>query len=101
MLDEAVTTLRAFAKRPGMYVNPVGVATVESFLTGLSAGLACAGLVYDQEVYKAVAASRGWKWRATGIVWHMREKGLSEEAIIQELIAIECEAYSRVARAGA
>lgn len=41
-----------------------------------------------------IAKARGWKWRSTGIVWHMRAKGRSEKEIIQELITIVIEILS-------
>ena len=78
-----------------MYVQPVEIATVQSYLHGFEAGCSLGGLAVTREVYEAAAAARGWKQRPTGIVWHVEAKGLSAEAIIQELIAVEAEAFRR------
>ena len=92
-LKEIVDHLSHFSKRPGMYVRPLDVAHVESYLQGLRNGCAFGGLEVSRELYQQVTEARGWKWRATGILWHMWSKKLSEEAIIQELVAIEMDAY--------
>ncbi len=81
-----------------MYVAPVEVATVQSYLHGLEAGCSFGGLTVSREVYIEAAANRGWKFQATGIVWHMRKKGLDDLAIIQELIAVEAEAFRVAAK---
>jgi len=93
VLDSVLELLEHFAKRTGIYVGPVEVATVQSFLTGLQAGCSLSGVSVSREVYKQAAASRGWKFRATGIVWHMRAKKLDDAAVIQELIAVQAEAF--------
>ena len=93
MLDRILELLESLSKRPQMYVHPVEVATIQSFLNGLEAGCYLAGLTISHETRGAAAASRGWKFRATGIVWHMKEKQLTDEQIIHELITVEVEAF--------
>jgi hypothetical protein len=93
MLEGVLELLDHFARRTGMHVQPVEVATVQSYLDGLRAGCSIAGLAASREVYERAARSRGWKSRATGIVWHMQAKKLDDAAVIQELIAVEAEAF--------
>ncbi len=93
MLDRVLELLEHFANRTGMYFHPVEVATVQSFLTGLQAGCSLSGLSVSREVYEQAAASRGWTLRASGIVWHMRAKKLADAAVVQELIAVQAEAF--------
>lgn len=93
MLDELLQLLEGLAKRPSMYVNPVEVATVQSYLHGLEAGCSMAGLRVSREAYAEAAKARGWKLRAMGIVWQMREQGLVEGEIIAELIAVQMDAF--------
>ena len=95
MIEDVLQLLEGMSRRPGMYVQPVEVATVQSYLHGLEAGCHFGGLHVTREIYEAAAASRGWKQQATGIVWHMKAKKLDAEAIIQELIAVEAEAFRR------
>ena len=97
MIEGVLQLLGSLSRRTGMYVQPVEVATLQSYLHGLEAGCSLGGLDVTREVYEAAAAARGWKQRATGIVWHMEAKGLAVEAIIQELIAVEAEAFRRAA----
>src|SRR5262245_7846349 len=68
VLERILEMLDHFAKRTGMYVHPVEVATVQSYLTGLEVGCSLAGLPVTREAYVQAAAARGWKFRATGIV---------------------------------
>ncbi len=97
MIEGVLQLLEGMSRRPGMYVQPVEIATIQSYLHGLEAGCHLGGLDVTREIYETAAASRGWKQRATGIVWHMEAKGLDAEAIIQELIAVEAEAFRRAA----
>ena len=93
MFDKVLALLDHMRRRTGMYVQPVEIATVQSFLHGLQKGCAFGGLKVTQEVYEAVAAARGWKWRAAGIIWHIKAKKLDDAAIIQELITVQMEAF--------
>jgi hypothetical protein len=97
VVDRVLDHLAGFAKRPGMYVNPVSIATVKSYLHGLETACSIHGNAVSREGYAQVAATRGWEVRANGIVWHMQAKNLDDAAIIQELIAVEAEAFRRIA----
>src|SRR5262245_25406582 len=74
VVERVLELLEAMSRRTAMYVHPVNIATVQSYLHGLQAGCAFGGLNVSREVYEAAAAARGWKLRAAGIVWHMRAK---------------------------
>jgi len=97
MLERILELLERLSRRTGMYVHPVEVATIQSYLHGLQTGCALGGLEVSREVYVEAAAARGWKFRATGIVWHMQAKKFTDEAVIQELIAVQAEAFRRAA----
>jgi hypothetical protein len=99
MLDRLLGLLAHFADNLAMYVHPVEITTVQSYLHGLVAGASIGGFTVSREVYVQAAASRGWEFRATGIVWHMREVGLSDAGIIRELIAVQAEAFRLAAGA--
>lgn len=93
MLEGVLKSLESFAARTEMYVHPVEVATVQSYLHGLEAGCRLGGLAVSRDLYVEAAAARGWEFRSTGIVWHMRARGLDEAAVIQELIAVQADAF--------
>jgi hypothetical protein len=97
MIEGVLQLLEGLSRRAGMYIQPVDIYNLQSDLYGLEAGCSLGGLTITREVYAAAASARGWKQRATGIVWHMQARGLSAEAIIQELIAVEAEAFRRAA----
>jgi len=97
VLESILELLDSLSRRTAMYVNPVDISTVQGYLRGLEAGCRIGGLDVPRDLYVEAAASRGWKFRATGIVWHMESKGYTKEAVIQELIAVEAEAFRRAA----
>jgi hypothetical protein len=97
MLQNVLKLLEFMSRRTEMFVNPVQIETVQSYLHGLQAGCALGGLEVSSEVYRAAAKSRGWTFRSTGIIWHMRAKKLSNQDIIKELIAVQAEAFQRAA----
>jgi hypothetical protein len=83
------------AKRPSMHVGTLSVATVKSYLHGLYAGCELAGMEYTSDEYYAAAQSLGWDPRgAIGVLRDFQRNGLTEDAIIRELIAIERAAYA-------
>jgi hypothetical protein len=87
----------SLAKRPALYVGTVSFATVRAFLSGLATGCRYAGIEYTWDDYLAAAEARGWDPRGNiGIVRDFRRKGLSEEDMVRELIAVERDTYARV-----
>src|SRR5262245_28196809 len=88
--------LDSFAKRPQLYVGTVSFATVRAYLSGLEAGCSYAGVHYSREDYLAAAEARGWDPRGNiGILRDFSCKGLSDDAMARELIAVEMDAYRR------
>jgi len=94
--------LDSLGKRPAMYVGRVSFDAVRAYLSGLSSGLKWAGIEYTWEEYLAAAESRGWNPRGSiGIERAFVEHELSDEKMVQELVAVEMDAYRRaLARLG-
>jgi len=90
--EKVLELLEVFRKRPAMYVYPVSVETVDSFLYGLSVGLNIGDGESAERFRRKAQVRRGWKWRNTSPIPQMREKGLDDVTIIAELIAIERDA---------
>jgi hypothetical protein len=88
LVDELVTLLAYEATRD-VRVEPV---TVENYLRGLSAACALAGHPIPSTLYERAAARRGWELRETSAIWHMRQSGLDDDAVIRELLAIQSDA---------
>ena len=94
--NELFRLLDSLAKRPEMYVHPVSFYSIRTYLHGLAAGLKFAGIEYSWEDYHSAATVRGFDPRgSTGIKRDFDAKGLSDEAMILEYIAIEVGAYRR------
>src|SRR5258707_2306143 len=49
---------------------------------------------YD-DIYREVVLQRGWEWTAHGALPSMRERGLDDAAIADELLVIEIEAWKK------
>jgi hypothetical protein len=77
-----------------MYFQPVDVTATENFLGGFHLGCSACGLEVPFEIRERVTIERGWQWSAALPSDQMREKGLAEEEMIDELFAIEIAAWS-------
>jgi hypothetical protein len=92
-VDNAVETIirhwQAVQLRKGMYIQPLNAESVRSYLYGFEMGCSVLGFEFPRDLWLEVAASRGWACGSGLPEMIMRERGLSEEAIIDEMIAIE------------
>ncbi len=88
MVDRILEILRSARERKPMYIQPVDLAAAENFLTGFKVGCFACGLEVPYEIRERVTIERGWKWDAAPPTKEMRERGLNEEQIIDELFAI-------------
>ena len=103
-IDRVNEILHLFAERPTRYVRTVNSETVFSFLWGLSFGCTSCGVPCSWKdligfIIQAQVA-RGWGPRAKEIEDEMRVKGMDDDAIIREHIAIYEDAF-RLARESA
>lgn len=96
-----IELLEAARQRPGMYIGAAEPARVESFVLGIQ--VACCVLGEDaspgltaNELKRQVISERGWKWPVQGLVFHLRQRGLSDAQIVDELFAIELECWKRI-----
>lgn len=90
--------LETVAKRPGMYLGPLTYESAHAFLLGFQLGARLAGLDYSGEQYVAAARERGWDPSGNiGILRDFRRKGLSDEQMARELIAVALAAYRQAA----
>ncbi|MCC7422066.1 MAG: hypothetical protein IT428_17440 [Planctomycetaceae bacterium] len=89
--------LDSFAARTPMYVQPVSVETVQSFLAGLECGCALGGLDVSVDARAKAAALRGWELLPSDVLGQMRARGFSDDAVIRELIAIQAEVFRKAA----
>jgi hypothetical protein len=89
-IDKMIRLLRSFQDRKKMYVQPVDLANVQSFLCGFAVGCLAADFDLPYELRDRAQESRGWNLsHGLGPVPQMRERGMSDEEIMDELIEIE------------
>jgi hypothetical protein len=88
-----IEILRSARDRKAMYLGTVDVPSAENFLNGFKVGCFACGRDVPLEVRARVTTKRGWVWSAKGPIEEMRERGLTEEEIVDELFAIEIAAW--------
>src|SRR4051794_24912570 len=93
MVGRIVEILIGDRRRKPMYLGTVDGTTAETFLCGFRVGCLACGLDVPLEIRQQATTARGWRWEASGPVPEMRERGLSEEQIADELFAIEIAAW--------
>jgi hypothetical protein len=93
--------LEAMRERPILYIGRMEHELMERLLWGFKIGCFAAGDVDDGfekhlEVSRQVIAEHGWEVLAISPSREMKERDLSEEAIIDELLAIEIDIWRRL-----
>jgi hypothetical protein len=94
MIERIVEFLTSVRSRKPMHLETVDAAAAMNFLHGFRVGCMACGFDLPPECCEQATTGRGWEWSAAGTAGQMRERGLSEEAIADELLAIEIEAWS-------
>lgn len=93
MVERIIEILRSARGRKAMYLGTIDVPSADSFLYGFRVGCFACGRDLSLAVRERVTTAHGWEWSARGPIEEMRERGLSEEEIVDELFAIEISAW--------
>ncbi|MDP9007964.1 MAG: hypothetical protein M3N91_04535 [Pseudomonadota bacterium] len=102
MSEEQLTTmfkcLAGLKDRPAMYIGDHDPKKALIFLAGFTTALAvCSGFVdHRGEVKQRIIKSRGWNWTNTGLIPQMKERGMSPEDMIAELVSVEIEMIKQI-----
>ncbi len=81
-----IEQVRRVAERPAMYLGNVTTASALSFRGGIYCACSALGITLTLKICSQAANSRGWEYGSSGGVNPMREHGLTEEQIVQELL---------------
>nr|WP_165232835.1 hypothetical protein [Aquisphaera insulae] len=81
-----------------MYFQPVEPRAVEHWLSGLRTGCSLAGLEWSPFDRSPALERRGLELRAAWETEQLVARGLGPEEIVDELLAIEIEAWRNVGR---
>jgi predicted nucleotidyltransferase len=86
-------------KRIGMYIGGNNPVFFNHFLNGFHAAAAILGLNRNTDgfrrMYEKVVIERGWRYTSAHPYQQMQERGMDNDAIIQEMIALESETWKR------
>jgi hypothetical protein len=96
-LDRLLAILHNARRRKEMYFSPVAPVPVVHWLHGLRTGASFTGLEWSAEHFGSALARRGLKFLTIATeVEELRARGLSDEAIVDELLSIEIEMWESV-----
>jgi hypothetical protein len=81
-----------------MYLTRVDPEAAENFLNGIGVACFACGLDVPLAIRERATIERGWNWSAARPIDEMRQRGLDEQAIVDELLAIEIVALEKLSR---
>jgi hypothetical protein len=93
--EKLLQLLQRLQQSKEMFIFPLTLASLENYLSGFRGACAACGFEVNRKLRQQVIERHGWKFSAAGPASQMKEKGMSEEAIMDELIAIEMELLKR------
>lgn len=88
-----IEVLESARRRKPMYLAPVSVDSAVHLLYGFNLAFFTMGLQISHATRQQAYIRHGWRYTALGVWETMRKKGMSEEAIVDELFALEIEAW--------
>jgi hypothetical protein len=91
-----IAILRSARRRKSMYFTSIEPRTVIDWLSGLRTGCTLAGLEWSPEDRRPVLERRGLEFTSAWENGQLAARGLSPEAIADELLAIEIEMWEQV-----
>lgn len=94
--DKPIQLLERFLQQKQDFVFPLEPQSVELFLTGFRAACVACGLDVPRKLKQQVLERRGWKFSASGPLPQMRDKGMKDDAIMDELIKIEIDQLRQI-----
>ncbi len=86
VIARLIEQVRRVAERPTMYLGSVTVASAIGFQAGIYCACSAFGIALTTALRSGASNSRGWEFGPSGGVNPMREHGLTEEQIVQELL---------------
>jgi hypothetical protein len=96
-IESIVSRLEHINQKPGMYIGELQSQVVEGFIDGFNTACHVLGLPFNKysDLYKQVLSEHGWAVSSGSCVLEMRERSMSDDSIIHELLTIEIEVWKR------
>lgn len=93
-IDKIIEFFEAVKVRPTMYFGKYDTEAFRIFTHGFYMSLSITKQSFPNlEMRKVAAKTRGWNFNALGIIPDMKEKELSNEDMVKELISVEIETW--------
>jgi hypothetical protein len=92
---KVIWTLEKIALRIRMYVSDGTPEGLQQLLHGFYMALHMCGFRHT-DMRNQVIYDRGWCISSMGELWQMREKGMNDDQMIQEIFTIEIETWKRM-----
>ena len=89
LVQKAIEALEKVRQRPAMFFHQPSEASAEDYLSGFATACHAFGLPIPFELRREATYMRGWGFPSVGPVPEMRERGYSEQEIVDELLVIE------------
>ncbi len=96
VIVKLIEELHSMLPRPALNIGETSVHATQTYLSGMQMACWAMGIIFSLDIQRKATKSRGWEFYAnTGL--YLRERGLSEEQIVQELLLIEIRMLELVA----
>jgi hypothetical protein len=96
-IDRLSACLESARRRPAMYFGRVEIGPAVHWLNGFSTAVSMTvGGPEPSKAREEVTRARGWEWTARHPSAEMIDRGMAAAAVIDELLAIECEVLRRL-----
>lgn len=93
VLNQLIEVLESAQQRKSMYFSPISPESVNHWLHGLRVGLSFCGVEWSTELRRQVVERRGLEFTAAGEVEQLVQRGLTSEAVVDELLALEIDMW--------
>ena len=94
-----INALEIVYERPALFIGEKdNVDSTMKFLQGFLVASDALGFKYSRDISRQVIIENDWEPRPGGVWLQMRDKGMSEEAIVQELIRLEIKNWQKLVR---
>ena len=100
---QIIRFLKMAMEHKGMIFGSTDIPSFLGWLSGFRQGAHFAGVMMGMDrlpnsIWQTITQQRGWQVTAVLPWWQMREKGMSDDAIIDEFLTIEIEAWRQTYR---
>jgi hypothetical protein len=80
-------------KRKAMCFRPVDGKSALNFISGVRSSAKALGLQENRDVWWLAIEARGWKISSLGPLSEMRCRGMTDEQMVEEILAIEIDSW--------